>query len=372
MYNSTLRELVTHLRETPDARFASVYYDATHDTEDAEKRLELTWRDLREQLESQGADPETVQALDAAITDAPRAVGRRGRALIAAGERVSIDAELAIPPPRSIARWSSLPYLVPLIELGVPAVAHVIAAVDKVGAEVTAIDDHGDVVDRHTVVGTEHPVHEVRAVGGAPRGHVREHARENVKHNLSKVADEVGSLADRVKASFIVVSGEVKGRLGVRKLLPERLQEHTIDFGAGGAKEGVDNAAIRSRVRELVGEEQHRRTDTLIDRLRAEAGRSDEGLVAQGITATCAALREANVEALVIGGDGDRLVYVGADPIELATEALELSELGISPVEQRRADEALPFAAVAVGAELVHAGEELALSEGFGALLRHH
>ena len=34
--------------------FASVYFDDSHDTADAEAQLELKWRGLREQLEAQG------------------------------------------------------------------------------------------------------------------------------------------------------------------------------------------------------------------------------------------------------------------------------------------------------------------------------
>lgn len=100
----------------------------------------------------------------------------------------------------------------------------------------------------------------------------------------------------------------------------------------------------------------------MIERFRAEAGRGADGLMCQGLADTCAALREASVEALLIGEDGDHLVEAGTD---------ELNRLGISPITRRRADEALPFAAIAVGADLVYTGSEMPLADGFGALLRY-
>lgn len=257
MDNATLRELVTRRREAKEARFASVYYDSTHATEEAQTVLELTWRELREQLQSSGADAETVNALDDAIADTPHPTGRHGRALIAMNGEVLLNAELAQPPPQSIARWSELPYLVPYAE---PAVAHVVASVDKVGAEVSGVDARGRLVEQHTVVGSAHPVHEVGSQGGLPRRHVNEHVQETVKQNLTKVADDVTAVADRVHATLIVVSGEVKGRRELRKLLPDRLQQLTVDLGARGKRSGTEDDKLTTEVNGLLTEEQHKLT----------------------------------------------------------------------------------------------------------------
>jgi hypothetical protein len=48
-----------------------------------------------------------------------------------------------------------------------------------------------------------------------------------------------------------------------------------------------------------------------------------------------------------------------------------LQALGVTEPEQRRADVAIPFAAIATRAEVVVLAERLYLWEGFGALLRH-
>lgn len=105
MDNATLHDLVAHIRQATQARFASVYFDSSHDTEDAEKVLELTWREQREELADQGADDATLDALERAVVSGPRSVGQRGRALIASDGQVLVDSELDVPPTRPVARW---------------------------------------------------------------------------------------------------------------------------------------------------------------------------------------------------------------------------------------------------------------------------
>lgn len=371
MDSAPLRTLVTHLRESPAARFASVYYDSSHDTEDAAKRLELIWREMAEELGAQGAPAATVSALAHAVQSGPHPVGKAGRGLVAAGGDVLCDVGLTEPPAQPIVRWSALPYLLPMVSHAVPGTAHVVARVDSVGADVVAVDEHGQVVDRHTVTGTEHPVHKVEKQGKPYRTHQPEHVEEIVKQNLTKVAEDVNQWVRRIGATLVVVAGEVRGRTALLHELPEDSRRIAVDVESGGRHEGSDTSALDQHVRELVSGQQRRRTGSVVDRFTAESGRGVEGLAVQGLEATCAALREANVETLLIGEPGEDTVFAGPDPIELSADAEHLLVLGIAKLEQRRADEALPFAAVAVGADLVHAGGEIELADGFGALLRH-
>jgi hypothetical protein len=63
--------------------FATVYLDVSHDTDDAERAIALRWAQARDELTAQGADAATLDALADAVTDAPPAVGRAGRVLVA-------------------------------------------------------------------------------------------------------------------------------------------------------------------------------------------------------------------------------------------------------------------------------------------------
>ena len=68
---------------TAKGPFASVYFEDTHDTEDAEAQLDLKWRGVREELVEQGADESVV----AAIEDAVRESAPAGRPQRTRGDR---------------------------------------------------------------------------------------------------------------------------------------------------------------------------------------------------------------------------------------------------------------------------------------------
>jgi len=44
-----------------------VYFDASHDTEDAERTTQLRWQEIHARLEDEGADQATVQELEQAV-----------------------------------------------------------------------------------------------------------------------------------------------------------------------------------------------------------------------------------------------------------------------------------------------------------------
>lgn len=52
--------------------YESVYYDDSHDTEDAPAQRDLKWRAMREELEQHGASAEVVEILERAVVDSPR------------------------------------------------------------------------------------------------------------------------------------------------------------------------------------------------------------------------------------------------------------------------------------------------------------
>ena len=85
----------------------------------------------------------------------------------------------------------------------------------------------------------------------------------------------------------------------------------------------------------------------------------------------CAALREGAVETLLLGDVGDSTVLLGDAPTTLAPTPEVLSELGSQRSETVRADEALPFAAVLIDADIVSLDERVAPRDGVAAILRY-
>ncbi|MBK1784324.1 Rv2629 family ribosome hibernation factor [Prauserella cavernicola] len=364
MDTTGLRELVT-----TDGPFASVYFNDSHDTADAAKQLELRWREVRERLEEQGAQQATLDAMSSAVLDSQPPVGRSGRALVAAGDRVLVDSELDAPPEHAVARLSELPYLVPLAELGERPPAHVVVVADHVGADVTAFDIDGNVVDEQTVEGSENSVHKVRGGGPAHRD-IQSRAEETAKHNIGRIADVVGAVARGIGAGLVVLAGESQARKELHDALPEQARRVATELQSGARNDNGSDNELREQVAALLTRTKQARRDEAAERFRAAFGQQ-QGLAVQGLQATTAALREANVEVLLVGDPGDAEVFTGGEPTLVALRRDELETLGADSISRQRVDEALPAAAIAGAAEIVATGETLEPTDGVAALLRH-
>lgn len=351
--------------------FASVYLDASHDTEDAAKAMELRWRGVREELARQGADEATLDALEE-LALAP-VVGKAGRALIAARGKVLLDRVLPRPPAQVTARWSDLPHVLPLAGSLGPTVPHVVVLVDKVGADVHGYagetGGQGEVAAEE-VRGEEHPVHKVRG-GGWSHLRIQHSVEETAKRNAAQVAQTVDRLVNKLNARLLILGGEVQARAAVCEELTPRCREVLVEVEGASLAEGTDDEAFDSAVQSLVAQYQYNSDHEVVERFAAESGR-DGGLAVQGLEPVVEALREANVAALLVADPelGGRTVWSGDHPAQVALRKSELSGLGIEHVAEHRADEVLPNAAAATGAQvLVAPGTDL--FEGVGALLRH-
>jgi hypothetical protein len=362
---ATLRELVG--RAGP---FASVCFDSSHDTADAARQLDLRWRAIRDQLGGADAAGRTLTALDTAIAESPPATGRTGRALIAAGDTVLIDERLPDPPAGQIVRWSPLPYLLPLVEQAWQQVPHVVVVVDRTGADVRAVDEHGRNRAQHPVRGRERPVHKGRG-GGWAHWNIQHRVDEVVHHHVGEVAREASRLVDAVGARVLVLAGEVQTRTALRDTLAPRAAAIAVETDAGTRAAGAEPEALDTEVGRVVAVNAETRRRGMMERFRAERGRTG-GLAVDGLARTADELRAANVECLLV--EASMLVYhtvwSGPEPTMLATAEQALREAGAKTIGSRRADEALPFAALAQGAEIVPVDDK-SLPDGVGALLRH-
>ncbi|MDQ2585699.1 hypothetical protein CKY47_17255 [Saccharothrix yanglingensis] len=351
--------------------FASVYLDASHDTEDAAKAVELRWRGVRDDLARQGADEATLDALEA-VALAP-VVGKGGRALIAAHGAVLLDRVMPRPPAATTARWSDLPHMLPLVGSLGPTVPHVVVLADRKGADVHGYDGQvgrrGEVAAEE-VRGEEHPVHKVRG-GGWSHLRMQHSVEETAKRNAALVAEAVDKLVAELNAELLVLGGELQARTAVRDELGARSRELLVEVEGASLADGADDDAFDSAVQALVAEHQFNQENDLVERFATESGR-DGGLAVQGLEPVVEALREAKVAALLVADPalGDRTVWAGDDPALLAVRRSELSGLGVERVEEHRADEVLPSAAVATGAQVL-VTDRASLFEGVGAILRH-
>lgn len=348
--------------------FASVHLDESHDTEDAAKQLRLRLKEIEAELDEQGADRPTMEAIIRTIRDSKPPVGPAGRSVIAAHGRILLDRRLAAPPPAQVARYSALPYLLPVFSHAVEEPDHVVVLVDRTGADITVHHADGS-VETETAHGREHPVHKVR--GGGP-GHrdIQSRAEETARHNLEEVAEQVARTVERTRARLVVLAGEVQSRAALHDLLPEAVRRITSAVDEGGRGPGASDTRLDRRIHELLAGRQLAALDDVAERFRAERGRGS-GLAVGGLEGVTAALSEANAATVLVGEPADATVLTGHEPTQIGLDKPRLDALGVSSPSEQQADEAIPFAAIAVGADVVIMDERLDLPDGFAALLRH-
>lgn len=95
------------------------------------------------------------------------------------------------------------------------------------------------------------------------------------------------------------------------------------------------------------------------------------GLAVDGLPLCTRSLRAGNVDMLVISVErlGDATVWVAGGRWDLVDADASLRGLGM-PINAWRADEALPMAALTIGASVVVTAHPLPLADGVGVLLR--
>ncbi|QLY27670.1 hypothetical protein H0264_19570 [Nocardia huaxiensis] len=345
--------------------FASVYFDSSHDTEDADRQFELNQRTIREKLSAAGASADVIGAIGIAVAAGPPAAGRSGRALIADCRTVLVDEQLPAPPPRELVRVSPLPCILPLLEQRAPRVPHVVALLHPAGARLYAMDRHGD-----PMTWSVDPVNPLR--GSRGQRQTRRHARDRMHRRIDEVADQMCRLADRVAAVLLILIGDAPARAALHNALDARYTgDGTADSPENVRRiveiDGADREALRDLVRKTVAEAAEAHCRLILNRYRAERERP-WGATASGLAETTAALRDRFVAQLLIDGSAldEHQVLVGDRHTEIATTAKELT----GHPEIRRADEALPAAALAGNSEIVPIGGRMLLPDGVGALLR--
>jgi peptide chain release factor subunit 1 len=345
------------LLDTPGP-FVSVYFADSQDTDEVDAQLDLNWRALRQQLEQQGADESVTAEIEYAVIDLRPPIGRGGRAVIAGATGVILNEHLLRPVAKPLVRVSELPYIVPILEHGFEHSHYLLVVVDPTG---TFITTHTDVT-RHSEI-VEAGGRPVRDVPGAEA-----HGYRDPK--LRTVADRISELVHDASFDAVFVVGDVGSRSDLLAALPERVRERVTSLPIGVGRGGYDFEEIQRAVDVTLLRQRLSVTDNAVERFTAEVGRRS-GLAAEGLGAVCSALRQGNVDTLIVGDIGDATVVTDEGLTTAAPTVDVLSERGAKPAKTLRADEALPLLAISVGASVVRADERIAPADGIAAVLRH-
>ena len=336
----------------PSEPCATVYLDASHDSEDAEHALRLRWQEQRTSLEVQGADARTLYALEDAVLNGRRAEGRAGRVLVARGDEVPLDRFLPEPPDQPSATWGAPDLLPMLLQLPEPMTA-VVVRVDRGGGEILLADPSDAETEPASVEefeGAERPLHKVR--GGGWKHLKMQHTVENTwRSNVRGVAERVDRRVAETGARLVVLAGEAQSRRLLHDNLGEESAKYAVEVEHSGKPSGADDPELEAAVDTAARDATTRERLAVLEHLDQVAARPD-GAFAQGIRPVLAALRAEQVDTLLLDGGVERaaLVWIAEPPTHVALEREELEAMGDEPVDRIPVDSALLRAAVGSGA----------------------
>ena len=210
----------------------------------------------------------------------------------------------------------------PLIELEMPRPTYVFAAVDHTGADITSAS--GEHRQFHQ--------HRRRRLPGAQAGHcglewlrrLPAHDRGSHPHELPRGRRRLTRLVDEADPEVVFLCGEVRSRTDVVAELPERVAQRVSQLHAGTRKSGIDEEEVRHLTAAEFARRRGIEMTDIADRFEAEIGRGS-GLAAEGLAAVCAALRDGDVDTLIIGQLGDATVVTGNALTTVAPDADVLS-----------------------------------------------
>ncbi|GIF15003.1 Vms1/Ankzf1 family peptidyl-tRNA hydrolase [Actinoplanes teichomyceticus] len=358
------------LLDTPGS-WVSVYLDATRAGENADHEVGLRWRAQRERLAGQGADPATLEAVDAAVRDHPYQPGRYGLAVFARDGEVALVETLPAPPGVDEADLAPLPHLMPLIRQRHAEVPYVRVLIDRTGAELDALSAGGVPRHREVTGSATFPLRKVNAGGWSHRRY-QQAAEESWKRNAGDVAAAAADLAEAVDAEVIVVGGDVRAVQTFAGRLPRRWQDRVVQTDAGSRGAGADESALDDVTVQAVAELADRHAGEVIDRYRAQRAGDTAG---HGLTDVVTRLQRGQVDTVLLADDPsstDTLWIAPDDPSLISVDDHVLREAGVAEPCRVRADAALVRAVAGTGARLVLLDpDEVELEHGIGAVLRY-
>jgi hypothetical protein len=351
--------------------WASVVLDATHETEDATKALELRWRAAREELAGKGADGATLSALENAIINHDPLPGRYWLAAFASHGEVAMVEPIVATPADHVAAFGPLPHAMPMVAGYGEQVAWLRVVVDRLGADLEGATA-GGVPRKGEVTGHYlYPVHRTKG-GGWSQSRYQRSAQMTWEHNAKEIADAVADLATEMMAEVLIVAGDQHARHYLIEHLPEWWQKRYIESDIGSRAhnarpEPLDDFTLRSVARLA---DQH--IADVLERFKIQ--RAHDAAAEMGLEAMVTALQRCQVDTALLINDlsSTAHVWVGEAPHEVAMTEQELTAMGVQHPQRVRADAALLRALAATEANLVLVTpDEIDLDGGVGALLRY-
>jgi hypothetical protein len=362
--------------------FLSVHLPLEPATEELATELALRWRAGRSRAADAGA-PEPLLAVVDGLLDGAQRLGAGLSVIAGAGGDVHVS-HTPVPPPFEVVRWEPVPSLAPLVAVRQQLQPHVVALVDRIGADLAVrrragsrnVTAEGQVAE--TVEGDDYPIRKTSGGGWSQRRY-QQHAEETWHHNMGEVAAELATLAERSDARVVAIGGDERAVGLVLDQLPAAVRGRARPIAATRAADG-STAQLDDEVARVVDEWTDAQLARTLDLYEQELGQNDRATA--GPRDTLAALREARVAVLLVVLDAtiatdERRAWVGTSPDQVGSAPEELA--AGQPAEVQAAARSAPLvdaavtAAVATGADVRVLPDSDRLPDGLdglGALLR--
>jgi hypothetical protein len=360
------------------APFTTVYLDATRNGATGDAEAADRWRAVRRSLERDGA-PAWILDQIADVVSVPTGVrAPHGRVIVADAQGVVVDRVLSEPPAHSHAVFGPAPALLPAVRAADETVSYLLVEVDRNGADLTwaaggTVRTEGG-PQTETVEGGHDDVHKTREGGLDRRSQTR--AEDSWGRNAEAVAAVLDKRVAERRPDLVVITGDVRATKLVCEALGQQARELVVEVQGGARGEGVNQGAFAAKVTETLEAFRTRRRQAVLDRFRVAQGRGDGAVTALGDVIEV--LRRGQVAELVMqagaltSGLAERTLWVGPEPLQLATSAGDLASIGVTgEARQMDANVALLRAALAQDAGVTFAEDGAAdLVDGIGAVLR--
>jgi len=363
-----------------DGPLTTVCLDVTRADEAGEREVKNRWNGLRRALEQQGAPATTLDSIADVVLRPTHVPGPHGRFLVASADEILLDRVLADAPAREEAFHDGVPSLMPAAQAADEAVRYLLVEVDRSGADLSwsGAESHPADTMLSPVEGGHDVLHKTRA-GGWSHRRMQARVEDSWERNAEAVAAELDRAVTEMRPELVMVTGDVRAVALIGAEVGRATSELLVEVPGGARADGVKEDAFAANVHEVLEAYRARRRERFVERLREGLGRGDGAVTALGDVVDV--LRRGQVAELVISLDAagrpaplaERLLWVGAGPLELAVRRSELAALGVEDgaARQLRADIVLLRAAVAQDAGVTFTPESsVELVDGIGAVLR--
>lgn len=343
--------------------FITVYLPTPSDVADADHRLELQWRAARRSLVEQGADETRLDSLEAhALAD--HATGST-RYVISADDGPTFAGALPDQLGAPVAVFSRLPALTPLLGWTQRHRPHVLATIDRTGADLLVV--RGAKTESETVEGDELHVHRSKP-GGWSQRRFQQRAENTWEENARLTADAIADAVAESAAELVVLAGDPREVSLVLEDLPEEMKglARVVSGSRHDQSPMLEEAAV------MEADEEARERVDLLERVRGAAA---HGRAATDAAQTLEALRRHQVDTLLCVDDVNdeqrpRAVTSRNDRSMVALTAVAFGDLDLESLDSVPLVDAAVAAALTTGADVRVVPPAAPVSEGVAALLR--